>query len=118
MREGGLPIGLFPTAQFEPVRFQVAAGDRLVLYSDGLVEAHNPDGEIFSEERLLDLVRPRAGASTEALLDDLDAAVRRWHGSDTLEDDLSVLVLERLPETVQGPPPPADLRRDRAEVVE
>jgi serine phosphatase RsbU (regulator of sigma subunit) len=115
--EGGLPVGLFPAAQYEPVRFEVGEGDRLVLYSDGLIEAHNPDGEIFSEERLLDLVRPRAGDSTEALLDALDAAVRHWHGSDTLEDDLSVLVLERLAEAVQEPAAGAGLRRDRADAL-
>ncbi|HEX2554970.1 MAG TPA: SpoIIE family protein phosphatase [Microvirga sp.] len=115
--EGGLPIGMFAGAQFDPVAFDVAEGDRLVLYSDGLVEAHSPSGEIFSEERLLELVQSRADAATETLLDAIDSAVRIWSGADTLEDDLSVLVLERLPRPVRGPALRADASRDRADAV-
>jgi serine phosphatase RsbU (regulator of sigma subunit) len=115
--DGGFPVGLFPAAQFEPVAFEIGPGDRLMLYSDGLVEAHNSAGEIFSEERLLDLVRAHATDPTERLLDRLDAALRSWRGSETLEDDLSVLVLERLSELVQGAPPHRSPRRNRADAV-
>lgn len=103
--DGGLPVGLVGVAEYEPVRFQVGPGDRLMLYSDGLVEAHNPAGEIFSEERLLDLVRAHADASTETLLERIDATVRGWHGSESLEDDLSILVLERMPGPVEEEAP-------------
>ncbi|WP_262299335.1 PP2C family protein-serine/threonine phosphatase [Microvirga sesbaniae] len=98
--EGGFPIGMFPAAAYERLDFEFAPHDRLLIYSDGLVEAEDKDGEQFSEERLRRIVGENATDSTRALLDRLDVAVRTWRGSETLDDDLSVLMLERLPERI------------------
>jgi serine phosphatase RsbU (regulator of sigma subunit) len=94
--DGGFPVGLMSQASFETTGFRFRPGDRLMLYSDGLVEAENESGEPFSDERLQALVRAEAGLATGALLRRLDAELRRWRGSETLSDDMSVLVLERL----------------------
>jgi serine phosphatase RsbU (regulator of sigma subunit) len=94
--DGGFPVGLMSQASFEATSFRFRPGDRLVVYSDGLVEAENESGEPFSDERLRALVRAEAGLATGALLRRLDAELRRWRGSETLSDDMSVLVLERL----------------------
>ncbi|HZW45920.1 MAG TPA: PP2C family protein-serine/threonine phosphatase, partial [Microvirga sp.] len=100
--DGGFPVGLFAASTYEPLTFPFAPRDKLVLYSDGLVEAENPAGEIFSEERLLALVREHARSSTPELLEAMNAALRRWRQSDTLDDDVSVLVLERVTEALDG----------------
>jgi serine phosphatase RsbU (regulator of sigma subunit) len=68
------------------------------VYSDGLVEAENAEGKQFSEARLRQFMCEQAGNGTPIILDGIDEALRKWRGSETLADDLSVLMLERLSE--------------------
>jgi len=93
--EGGFPVGMLPAASYERLEFDLGPGDRLFIYSDGLVEAEDQAGEQFSEDRLRALVREAAAEPSAVLLDRLDDVLRNWRGSETLEDDLSVLMLER-----------------------
>ena len=51
-----LPLGLMEVAEYEPMHLQMARGDRLTLYTDGLLEARNPAGELFGFERIADLL--------------------------------------------------------------
>jgi serine phosphatase RsbU (regulator of sigma subunit) len=98
--EGGFPVGMLPFASYERLEFDLGPGDRLFIYSDGLVEAEDQDGEQFSEARLRTLVRDAAAEPSSLLLGKLDDVLRTWRGSETLDDDLSVLMLERLPERI------------------
>jgi serine phosphatase RsbU (regulator of sigma subunit) len=92
--EGGLPVGVLRQATYEEVRFDFAPGDRLLVYSDGLTEAEDASGQPFTEERLAELVREHSGLGTEELLARVTDAVQDWGQADTLEDDMTVLVLE------------------------
>lgn len=92
--DGGLPVGILQDATYDEIVFDFAPGDRLLLYSDGLVEAEDPEGRFFSQERLEELVRAHARISTPVLLDALNQALRSWRGSGTLDDDVTVLILE------------------------
>lgn len=96
--DGGLPVGMIAPATYERLEFDFGPGDRIFIYSDGLVEAESPQGEAFSDERLRELVRENASDATTDLLANLDNVLRKWRGSETLDDDLSVLMLERLTE--------------------
>jgi serine phosphatase RsbU (regulator of sigma subunit) len=96
--DGGLPVGMIAPATYERLEFDFGPGDRIFIYSDGLVEAESPQGEAFSDERLRELVRENASDATTDLLANLDNVLRKWRGSETLDDDLSVLMLERLME--------------------
>ena len=96
--DGGFPVGMIREAEYESVQVEFGEGDRILVYSDGLVEAENAAGEQFAEDRLRSLVQERARSATPILLEDLDHALRKWRGSETLSDDLSVLMLERLSE--------------------
>ncbi|ESR27169.1 PP2C family protein-serine/threonine phosphatase [Lutibaculum baratangense] len=93
--DGGLPVGLVPEAEFEIVTSPFRPGDRLLVHSDGVTEAAGPAGEIFGEERLMDVVSRHRDASTRSLIDAVVGAVREWRGSGTFEDDVSLLVIER-----------------------
>jgi serine phosphatase RsbU (regulator of sigma subunit) len=96
--DGGFPVGMISTATYEAMELDFGPGDRLLIYSDGVVEAESREGELFSEARLCELVRAHATGSTPLILDTLDDVLRKWRGSETLDDDLSVLMLERLNE--------------------
>ena len=88
------PLGLHP--RIRPSTFSVGAGDRLVFYTDGLLEARDRAGRYFRLEDCLDaLRRPDLQAAADELLDRLTA-----HTGGTLGDDVALLLLEATPTPV------------------
>jgi phosphoserine phosphatase RsbU/P len=89
---GGMVLGVFEgiTVEQECVRLQ--SGDRLVLFTDGIVEAENAADEEFGDGRLLDTVVQRRSAPAGALVEDIFADVARFAGG-PLRDDATVVVL-------------------------
>src|SRR5215210_4615898 len=57
----GMPLGLMPGMTYEEKEIMLGAGEAALFYSDGLVEAHNPEGEMFGFPRLQALVAEHAG---------------------------------------------------------
>jgi serine phosphatase RsbU (regulator of sigma subunit) len=107
LRATGLPLGLLPGAFYEVKEGQINLQERLVMYSDGLVEAHNPVGEMFGNPRL------RQYLSETALLSNLDddhsvaRLILERLGDFTgagweQEDDITFLTLDRLGELPGG----------------
>ncbi|CCH89100.1 Serine phosphatase RsbU, regulator of sigma subunit [Modestobacter italicus] len=88
------PLGL-QTRKAEVCETQLHVGDRVVLYTDGIVEARSPEGEFFGEERLVDFIH-RANALGDAAPETLRRLMRRImeHQADHLQDDASVVMLE------------------------
>jgi serine phosphatase RsbU (regulator of sigma subunit) len=89
---GALPLGLDLGTEYEKVQLRLAVGDRLSLYTDGLLEARNPAGEIFSFDRLRTLIATQPDAKQAT-----DAAVA--FGQD---DDITVITLTRLAPGVES----------------
>jgi sigma-B regulation protein RsbU (phosphoserine phosphatase) len=81
-------LGRFNDARFTASTTELAAGDRIVAYTDGLVEARNPRGEQFGEERLQELVRRGAD------VDEIVNAVRAWRAADEDADDLTIVTID------------------------
>ncbi|MBB3713922.1 serine phosphatase RsbU (regulator of sigma subunit) [Limimaricola variabilis] len=94
--DGGVPVGILTGNHYEEVDFDFPRGSRLLVYSDGLTEAENTHKEAFGEARLHAMLARAATLSTARLLDRLSAELRGWRGSDTLEDDVTLLVLEAM----------------------
>lgn len=92
---GGLPVGLLGDATFENQEVAMGPGDRLVICSDGVTEAESSAGTLFGTERLCALVRDRGAREATALPGAIVSALDDWRGGLPLEDDLTVLVLER-----------------------
>jgi hypothetical protein len=85
--------------RYEEESVPLAAGDRLVLYTDGVTEAARADGEMFGEERLTRLVAslPHDLAARE-LVERILAGLREFLGEAEPGDDVTVMALRVLPE--------------------
>jgi sigma-B regulation protein RsbU (phosphoserine phosphatase) len=92
--EGGMPVGLMPDIQFDCVEVPFKKGDRLVLYSDGVIECSNPEGEQFGEEKLLNYLSATTHQPLQTVLGGLEHEMEKWRGSTDFEDDVSLLALE------------------------
>jgi serine phosphatase RsbU (regulator of sigma subunit)/predicted ester cyclase len=97
LRARGMPLGLMPEMEYEEKETILQAGEAALFYSDGLVEAHNPEGEMVGFPRLGALVSEHAAEEEsleEALLEELYSFVGEgW----VQEDDITLLTLRRSP---------------------
>jgi sigma-B regulation protein RsbU (phosphoserine phosphatase) len=98
LERGGVVIGMREDATYEEAALRLAAGDRLVLYTDGVTEAARADGEMFGEARLEALLGavPRE-APADAVVDQVLAGVRGFLDGVEPGDDITVMVLRVLP---------------------
>ena len=74
-------------------KYMLAHGDKVILYTDGIVEAMNPQNEIFGFERLLEIAKEMAFLSADALLKEILDRVNSFVGSAPQHDDLTVIIL-------------------------
>jgi len=92
LTEGGLALGILSDATYEERPIALAAGDVLVLYTDGVTEASNSTGEQYGVKRLEELVRARASEPARAVVEALRSEVEAFTGELHLNDDLTVVV--------------------------
>jgi sigma-B regulation protein RsbU (phosphoserine phosphatase) len=93
----GPPLGLrmFKDVTWEQRTAQLAPGDVLVLYSDGITEAQDDQEEFFEEERLLEVGQASLGRSAQEVQDTILAEVDRFVGDAPQVDDITLMVLAR-----------------------
>jgi phosphoserine phosphatase RsbU/P len=94
-----LPLGMIPGTAYTQTAIQLEPDDLLVLYTDGVNESQDSDGEQLGLDRLLELANGLPGDSAEAAGEALLAAVARFRGAAEPEDDETVVVLQRRPVT-------------------
>ena len=90
----GPVLGLLAQSQFEQRSIDFKHGDLLVLYSDGIIEAANADGEEFGEDRLEAALARCTGSSAEEARQEILKDYRAFLAGAAPEDDLTLLVLE------------------------
>ncbi len=88
---GGLVLGLAVEAPYEQGTVQLEPGDRLLLFTDGLTEANNAEGEEFGEERLIETAVENRGLSAKGLEGKLLAAAAAFSSGFT--DDVTLVVV-------------------------
>jgi len=94
LRATGMPLGLMPGMSYEEKEATLAPGSSVLLYSDGLTEAHDPGREMFGTGRVRE--RLAAGRVADELISDLLAQLDRFVGSDAeQEDDITLVALHR-----------------------
>ena len=93
----GPALGLFADAKYITAQSPLAAGDILLLFTDGLFEVANAAGqEYFGQERLLETARRHRQLPLEKLLDELIGTVRAFSGGAEFGDDVCLLGMERV----------------------
>jgi sigma-B regulation protein RsbU (phosphoserine phosphatase) len=97
IEEAGLPLGLFCDSRYQTSPLRLEPGDSLVLYTDGVIEAHNREGGEYGTERLL-AVAAGPHRSADELASACVADVRRFLAGAARQDDLTVLAIHRTPE--------------------
>jgi serine phosphatase RsbU (regulator of sigma subunit) len=95
LRARGMPLGLMPGMSYEEKEIELEKGESVLFYSDGLVEAHDPKGEMFGFPRLRRMVAEHAaeeGSLVDFLMEELYSFVgENWEQ----EDDITLLTLQR-----------------------
>src|SRR3712207_2133703 len=92
LRASGMPLGIMPGMEYEEKETILNSGEAALFYSDGLVEAHDPKGEMFGFPRLRGLIAERGEESSleDSLLEELHSFVGEgWEQ----EDDITLLML-------------------------
>jgi phosphoserine phosphatase RsbU/P len=90
----GLPIGLFPQAEYDAVTLQAEPGDAFIFFSDGILDATSSKGEMFGRERLEKVADQNLKLNAEALVDKLFSAVSRHAEGVDPFDDQTIVVLK------------------------
>lgn len=97
LRANGLPVGLLEETTFAVEDAQLEPGDKLIIYSDGLTEAQNADGQFFESTRVRELARLHTQSSCEDLHKSIISAVELFTEGAPQRDDITLVVLEYRP---------------------
>jgi len=93
--EVGSVVGIASGLTFEGAELRLGPGDALFLYTDGVTEAHDPDDQLFGEERLLEHLSRNAESEPRALAQSVRAAVAAFAREAPQFDDIAILVVRR-----------------------
>jgi sigma-B regulation protein RsbU (phosphoserine phosphatase) len=98
--ENGLILAAFDFATYTNVTHPLQPGDRLLLYTDGIIEAANAKGDPFGQDALSSLLLQTAELPPSASSDQIISAVQQWSASQ--DDDLTVLICDYLPDRLES----------------
>jgi sigma-B regulation protein RsbU (phosphoserine phosphatase) len=90
---GGLVLGAFVAARYEEEAISLKPGDTMVLFSDGVTDAENPEGEQYGEERLLEALAGSARRAPDEVLEGVLTSVQSFTSGHPPADDVTVLVI-------------------------
>jgi sigma-B regulation protein RsbU (phosphoserine phosphatase) len=91
---GGCFLGIMEQVDYETERLTLEPGDTLVFYTDGVTDTQNQQDQIFSSERLTEVIRANLHLSAEELRDEIYEATLQFRGEREQFDDLTLLVMK------------------------
>ena len=94
LEEGGLIIGILEDSEYETDSVDLAAGDKIVMYTDGITEAENDSDEEFGESRLITHVQANLSKNPEELVNSIIDEVKEFAPDISSQDDVTLLILE------------------------
>lgn len=95
MTRTGMALGAMPGTSWEQRTVQMARGDNLVLYSDGIIDTQDETGAFFGEERLRRVITANGGHPADQVLGALLQVTQKFSGEATQFDDMTVMVVVR-----------------------
>jgi serine phosphatase RsbU (regulator of sigma subunit) len=95
LASGGFPLGILPNVEYDLGQTILEPGDVLVIYSDGVSETANPEGEEFGIERLEAVLRQHITASAARLRDRVENALSSFADSEPAADDITLVIVKR-----------------------
>jgi sigma-B regulation protein RsbU (phosphoserine phosphatase) len=87
-------VGMFREMAYEEGTVELCAGDVLLVFTDGVPEAHSPDEEEFGEERLMQLLRDTAHLTADGISARISADMKNWIRDAEQYDDLTFIVMK------------------------
>lgn len=90
----GPALGLKKHAQYEQTSYRIESGDRLMFFTDGIIEQKNPAGDMYSEEKLKETFLQLAKRDFENILETIYDDFRIFKGEAKIDDDITLLLLE------------------------
>jgi len=82
---------MLPDSHFTAVKRTLERGHSLLIFTDGLAEAHSPTGEVYGGDRLRELLRAHSGSSASELVHTVLDSVQTFGGHSDAHDDLTML---------------------------
>ncbi len=97
IRAKGMPLGMLPGSNYEEAELQLNCGEKIFLFSDGLLEAHDAQGEMFGTQRILaSLLAPQISEqSGDVVVDHLINALAVFNRGGEPEDDITCMIIGR-----------------------
>jgi serine phosphatase RsbU (regulator of sigma subunit) len=92
---GGLPLGILPDYDYREGRTQLRAGDVLVVYSDGVTETQNPEGDEFGTARLQDVIAQNLDLTASGIRDKIEASLSAFAQGTPAVDDITLVIVKR-----------------------
>jgi PAS domain S-box-containing protein len=92
----GYPIGIVNEPNYQEQSLQLAPGDRVYLYTDGVTDAMDSSEDLFGEERLVNSIRNARDLSLDESLSAIFDTIQEWSGESGVHDDATMLGLEYL----------------------
>ncbi len=100
MRATGMPLGLMTGMNYEVAHARLKPGETMLLTSDGIVESHDPAGDMFGFPRLMDLVATHNEG--QDLISTILAQLTGFHGDGEQEDDVTMVTVKRTSSAVES----------------
>jgi sigma-B regulation protein RsbU (phosphoserine phosphatase) len=92
----GMALGVLEDAPLEQRTLHLEPGDWVLLYTDGITEAMNAQGELFGEERLFRVLEAHCHRTATEVLDALESAIDEYAGGAAQSDDIAMMMLKRV----------------------
>lgn len=95
LKKGEIALGVVENVKYENCQLNIGLGDTLLLYTDGVTEAFSSTGELFSESRLIDVVKDIPHHTAQQFLENLEDLIEAFRKGEPPSDDLTMIAIHR-----------------------
>jgi phosphoserine phosphatase RsbU/P len=100
LKATGLPVGMMPDTKYTIGEVQLEPGEILFGYSDGVTDARNPAGKMFTDKQMLSILQSKPANSAQELLDRIKVSLTSYIDTADQYDDITMIAVRRQPDAV------------------